>query len=510
MFCCLWLAVSAAPLGADYDLVIANGRVMDPESGLDALRHIGVRDGRIAAVSDVPIDGGKRIDAQGLVVAPGFIDLHAHGQDAYSSSLKVQDGVTSAFDMEVGVYPVARWYASKQGKSVIHYGATVGHGAARLKLKHGIDVGHSPTASRQLRSRVSALNEWKYASLTPAELSELLTLLDAQLQAGGLGIGYGIQYTPGARREEIFRCFALAAEYGVANYVHARFMSELEPGSSVEALQEVIANAAAAKAAAHIFHIGSTGLSMAPLLLEMIVGARRNGVDISTEVYPYTAASTSLGSAMFDPGFRARMRIEYRDLVWTATGERLSADTFKRYRSEHPEGNLIIHIMKPEHVAQSIAHPLVMIASDGMVYRDGKAHPRSAGTYARVLGRYVREQETLGLMDALRKMTLMPAKRLQGAAPQMRRKGRINVGADADITVFDAARVRDRATFEEPTKTSAGIIHVLVAGTPVVVDGALLDGLSPGQPIRRERPAEIACSDLDPGADLGCNDGERL
>ncbi len=273
-------------------------------------------------------------------------------------------------------------------------------------------------------------------------------------------------------------------------------MSEVEPGSSVEAVQEVIADAAASGASAHIFHIGSTGLSMAPTLLDMIAGARRNGIDISTEVYPYTAASTSLGSAMFDPGFRERMRIDYRDLVWTASGERLTAATFQSYRAEHPEGNLIIHMMKPELVAMAVAHPLVMIASDGMVYRDGKAHPRTAGTYARVLGRYVREQGTLSLMDALRKMTLMPANRLAGAVPHMRSKGRIQIGADADITIFDAKRVIDRATFEAPTQTSAGIVHVLVGGTPVVTDGALREGVFPGTAVRREQPTELACAEL--------------
>ena len=448
---CMWLVFCTAAPSATFDLAINEGRVMDPESGLDAIRHIGVRDGRIVAVSETPLQADTTIDAHGLVVAPGFIDLHVHGQDPYSISLKVRDGVTTALEMEVGVYPLAPWYASKQGKSLIHYGATVGHGAARIRLKHGLDVGHSPTASQALRNQVSALNQWKYDALSEAEISELLVLIEEQLNSGGLGIGYGVQYTPGARREEILRCFSLAASHGVANYVHARFMSEVEPGSSVEAVQEVIADAAASGASAHIFHIGSTGLSMAPTLLDMIAGARRNGIDISTEVYPYTAASTSLGSAMFDPGFRERMRIDYRDLVWTASGERLTAATFQSYRAEHPEGNLIIHMMKPELVAMAVAHPLVMIASDGMVYRDGKAHPRTAGTYARVLGRYVREQGTLSLMDALRKMTLMPANRLAGAVPHMRSKGRIQIGADADITIFDAKRVIDRATFEAPT-----------------------------------------------------------
>lgn len=467
-----------------YDIVLMNGRVMDPESGLDAVRNVGITDGKIVAISDDPIQGKENIDANGLVVAPGFIDLHTHGQDLFSSSLQVRDGVTTALELELGVFPVAEWYASREGKALIHYGATAGHIPARGKLKHDLEGGHLLTNPEMYRVAMS-LEAWRYESATVEELDRLETLLEQGLDEGALGVGYGINYTPGARPGEILRCFALAARRDVPNFVHTRSMGQIEPGSSIEAAQEVIANAAATGASLHIVHIGSSGLGQLPTLLDMVEGCQRNGLDVTTEVYPYTAASTPIGGALLDPGWPERLDADYGDIEWVATGERLTEESFNSYRQQQPDGAVIAHIMKEEMVEQAIAHPLVMIASDGMPFVDGKAHPRGAGTFARVLGRYVRERKTLSLMDALRKMTLMPAQRLEKVAPQMRLKGRIKVGADADITIFDANEVIDQATFANSAQPSAGIIHVLVGGTFVVRDAELLEGVFPGQAIRR-------------------------
>ena len=217
-----------------------------------------------------------------------------------------------------------------------------------------------------------------------------------------------------------------------------------------------------------------------PVVLELIDGAARRGLDITTEAYPYTAASTYLESTMFDDGWQQRLGISYGELQWEKTGERLTAETFAKYRKQG--GFVIMHLMKPEWIERAMASPFVMIASDGMPYAPG-AHPRSAGTFSRVLGLYVREQKTLSLMEALRKMTLMPARRLEGIAPAMKNKGRIRTGADADITVFDAERVRDTATFEKGLSFSAGIEHVLVNGILVVRDGKTVAGAFPGKAV---------------------------
>ena len=232
-------------------------------------------------------------------------------------------------------------------------------------------------------------------------------------------------------------------------------------------------------------HIGSSGGSRVPLLLEMIDSARRNGINVSTEVYPYTAWSTFIGAALFDGDFRNNLGIDYGDIELPSSGERLNQERFELLRRESPGTIIVGHGMKEDKVAAAVAHPGVMIASDGMFYNEGRAHPRGAGTFSRVLGYYVREKHALSLMDALGKMSYLPAKRLENAVPQMKRKGRIEIGADADLVIFNPETVRDNATFSEPALPSSGIEHVLVNGVFVVRNGAPQKDESPGRAVRR-------------------------
>ena len=310
----------------------------------------------------------------------------------------------------------------------------------------------------------------------------MIARLDRGLSEGALGIGMGPAYTPAAGREELLRVFELAARRKALAFIHMRSAGEVEPGGSIDALQEVLANVAATGASVHIVHIGSMGLRQTPRLLQMIDGARARGLDITTEVYPYTAASTYLQSAFFDPGWQERFAIGFKDVQWAATGERLTAESFARYRKQG--GLVVIHMIPEEAVQAALAHPRVMVGSDGVPLTNGGGHPRGVGTYARVLGRYVREQKVIDLMTALRKISLMVAQRLEPFVPAMRRKGRLSVGADADITVFDPARVIDRATYEKPAQYSEGIRHVIVGGTFVVRDEQLVPNVTPGRPLR--------------------------
>lgn len=461
------LLAMALPLAAQqYDIVLANGRVMDPESNLDAVRHVGINGNKIAAISASPLRGGTVVDVKGLVVAPGFIDLHSHGQTPENYGFKARDGVTTALELEVGVGPVAQWYAERQGKAAVNFGATSGHIPALITVLH--DTG-------RLLPRDNAVNKLA----TTEEHGQVLDLVRRGLEEGALGIGLGIAYVPKSTREQILDLFQLAADRKVPVYVHMRNGGPVEPGV-VDALQEVIADAAATGASLHVVHITSMGIRETPVCLRMLEGARKRGLDVTTEAYPYTAGMTDLSSAIFGEGWQGRQGgISYGDLQWALTGERLTAETFASYRKQG--GMVAVHSIPEEMVRVAVGNPMVMIASDGIL-ENGKGHPRAAGTYARVLGRYVREQHAFTLMDALRKMSLMPAQRLG-----IVNKGRIKVGADADISIFDPDRVIDRATFEKPAQYSEGIPYVLVGGTFVVKDGALQEGVVPGQGLRFHR-----------------------
>jgi dihydroorotase len=456
------------------DLVIIGGRVMDPDTRRDEIATVAVTDGRIVDIGG-ELRGRDTIDATGLVVAPGFVDLHAHGQDSVSARLQALDGVTTALEMEIGVYPVAEWIESRQGTALIHFGATVSHPGARVKLLTGIDVGHSTTAPPDGPSPFAS--SAMYEALSDDEILEMTGLIAQGLEEGGLGIGFGITYTPGASRTEILRSFQVGAAHGAPAYVHLRGENS---GGTLGAFQEVIANAASTGASVHIVHMNSSADEMARTTLELIRGARERGLDITTEAYPYTASSTLIESALFD-SWEGLTDEEYGRIQWSGTPERLDAASFQKYREQG--GWVVIHGRSEETNEWIVAQPDVMVASDGIPYLYEAVHPRGAGTFSRVLGHYVRERGVLTLMDALAKMTILPAKRVEGFADMMALKGRVQVGADADLTLFDANTIIDRATYAEPAAPSEGVVYVLVDGVTVVRDGRVVEGVYPGRAI---------------------------
>jgi N-acyl-D-aspartate/D-glutamate deacylase len=463
------LLIPAFPMAQpQYDLVILNGRVIDPESRTDAVRNLGISNGTIQAITTSELAGRTVIDARGLVVSPGFIDLHQHGQDDENYRFKAMDGVTSALELEVGTGDVDAWYAQREQKSLINYGVSAGHLAARMAAMHE-PATFLPTG------------EAAHRAATDAEINEMKQRLENGLKRGAVAVGFGIQYTPNASRWEILEMFRVAARYGASCHVHMRHAGVKEPGSSIQALEELIAAAAITGAPLHVVHIQSTGGPATPKLLQMIAEAKSRKLDITTECYPYIAGMTDIKSAIFDEGWQEVFGIDYKDLQWAATGERLTKETFEQYRKTG--GMVAVFSMTQEVVDAAVESPLTMIASDGIL-ENGKGHPRTAGTYSRVLGQYVREKGMLTLMDALTKMTLMPAQRLERRVPSMKNKGRIRVGADADLTVFDPQSIIDRSTFQQPAQYAEGIRFVVVNGVVIVKDGQLQSGLSPGRPIR--------------------------
>src|SRR5881397_3460915 len=461
-----------------YDRVILGGHVMDPASNLDAVRNIGLVGGRIAVITTRAIQGRDTIDARGLVVAPGFIDIHAHGQTPETYRFYALDGVTTALELELGTADVVAWYREREGGERINYGVSIGHIKVRMAVMH--DSGTWMPVS-----------DGAYRAATPAEIGEIAQRLEIGLHEGAVDIGAGFPYTPAATRDELVAVFRVAARTKTPIHVHIR------PG--VSGLKEALALAGETNAPLHVVHINSAGLAETPAMLDMIRDARAHGRDVTTEAYPYDAGMTEIQSATIQDVYKTVPDERLAELEWPPTGERLNRESFDRYT--RLGGPLVIHTNTEPMVVAAITSPVTIIASDAY-WQDGTGHPRTTGTFARVLGRYVRDaradvgaqhaaplrHDTLSLMDAIRKMTLMPAQRLEARVPAMRQKGRLRVGADADITIFDPATEIDRSTYREPSLSPVGIQHVIVNGVSVVANGRAVEGVAPGQAVRGVAP----------------------
>jgi N-acyl-D-aspartate/D-glutamate deacylase len=469
----LCLAVVLSPLSAlsqSYDVVIQGGRVIDPETGMDAVRNVGIVQGKIKKISTETLDGKRVISARGLIVAPGFIDLHQHWQELESQRLKALDGVTTALEMEIGKPDVAAFLQAMEGHSLINYGTTASHPAAR-SLAFGTPV---PQDSLLPKSGTAAAEK----SASPEQIETMKARLRHELDAGALGVGMGIQYTPGVTRWEVIEMFRLAAERGMPVYTHIRSNGKLEPGSNIESVSEVIGAAAVTGASLHIVHINSSCGAQALDCLGLVAGARARGLAVTTEAYPYEAAMTFINSARFNPGWQEKSGATYHDLMLPETGERLTKERFDELHNSEDPRTVVLFSNTMEAVDPVLRNPLVMVASDGE-----KGHPRNAGTFCRILARYVRSQGTLTLMDAIRKMSLMPAQVLERETPSARLKGRLQEGADADVVIFDPQTVADRATYQHPMEPSVGVEYLLVGGTMVVDKGKLIEGVFPGKAV---------------------------
>jgi N-acyl-D-aspartate/D-glutamate deacylase len=453
------LAVSACTPPEQYDVVVKRGHVMDPDSGLDEVLNIGIRSGRIVAISDDRMSGDLEIDAKGLIVAPGFIDLHVHGQTEENYRLMVQDGVTSGLELELGSAAVSDWYNERAGGQVINYGVSAGHIPVRMKVM-GDEGDFLPSGP---------------ANSDPATLDQINRmkgLLEEGLRQGAVAVGFGLAYTPAATTSEFENMLRVVADHETTAHVHVK--------EGAKGVQAAIDSAAITGASMHVVHANSSGSAETAEFLQRIDLARSLGIDVTTEAYPYEAGMTGIESALFDD-WESWDDDRFKIHQWPVTGERLTRRSFARYRKQG--GWVIIHDRTPEMTRTAIASELTMIASDGMI-TDGKGHPRTSGTFSKVLGKYVREEGVLTLMDALRKMTIYPAQRLEGYVPAMLTKGRLQIGADADITIFDADTVIDRSTYTNPTIPSDGVEFVLVNGVLVVDEGELVPDTRPGRTIR--------------------------
>jgi len=462
---CLLFAFLALSLGCQqqYDLVIANGRVIDAESGLDAVRTVGVNGATIAAVSEDSLSGRRVLDAAGHIVSPGFIDLHQHGQAPENYAAHVRDGITTSLELELGVENIDAWYAERAGGRTINYGAAISHPYSRQIAM----TGSNPGLTGEALSRAA----------TPEEIEKTAALVAKGLDEGAVAVGFGVAYSPGATKEELIEMFKVAAKYDAGGHVHMRVTPD-----DFSNIEELLEASKISGAPLHIVHINSSGGERAGQYLEIIAQAQKDGIDVTTECYPYNRGSTLIESHPYD-NWETFSDEQFQNFIWVETGETLNRESFAHYREQ---GGTIISPASytMETVKMLVASPLTMIASDGMWLVNGRAHPRSFGTFSRVLGRYVREEKALTLNDALAKMTIRPAQRLEKRVPMMRNKGRIRVGADADIVVFDPETIIDRGTFEDPVQAPGGIKYVLVNGTLTVDEGELVEDAAAGQAVR--------------------------
>ena len=501
----LFAHAALAASGAEtFDLVVRNGRVIDPESRLDAVRDVGIRNGKVAAISEKPLEGRRAIDAKGLVVAPGFIDLHSHAQQLPGARMQAFDGVTTALELEGGVLPVDRFYekVTQEGRP-INFGASTSWAAARYAVFNSLDPTDMPAHLNEMFKK----DNWVNSIADESQRTRIVEIVDRGMREGSLGVGMLLAYAPGSGLKEYYAVNKLAASRGVPTFTHVRYGSVTEPKSAFEAYEEVVATAASTGAQMHICHLNSTSGRDIELAREVISSAQRRGLPISIEAYPYPAASTMIGSAFFrGPNWQERLGgVRYEDFL--LDGVPLDQARFDELQKDKPETVIVFNYLRPDinprddaYLDMSILYPGGAIASDAVWWTvDGKqvegdvwplpknafAHPRTAGTFSRVLRVYVRESRKLTLMQAIEKASLVPARILEASVPQMKEKGRLREGADADLIVFDPATVSDRATFVQPAQPSVGMRYVIVNGTPVIDKGKLIRDARPGKGIRR-------------------------
>ena len=430
------------PSSTVFDTVITGGRVMDPASGYDAVANVGILGDRIALITTDTINGKASIDATNLVVAPGFIDVLSYEPNSYGVWYKIGDGVTTNLGMHGIKTPVdARgFFATYQGRNAppVNFGGSF----SDQWYRDSIGVKSTPSAS---------------------QLSRLQDDLHTQLENGWIGLAIDPEYAPTITFDEYVALGRVAQSAGMPLFTHIRYSAPGPTGrSSLDAIDEVLRVARETGVALHIDHIPSMATHVMPEAISRIEAARKEGLDVTGCLYPYTFWGTYLGSARFAGDWQSRFRISYGDLQLAGTSERLTADSFKRYQAQNKL--VVAYAIPQDDVNAAVAAPWTMIGSDAIPESSNNNHPRGAGCFARLLGPYVRDMKLLSLMDALAKCTILPATRLDARVPMLARKGRMQMDADADITVFDPATVADASTVEKPAEFSKGIQYVFVNG----------------------------------------------
>jgi len=497
-------------VAADYDVVINNGRVMDPETNFDGVRNVGIKDGKIVAITKDAIKGKETIDAKGHVVAPGFIEGHQHATDPFSRKVNLRDGLTTQMDFEAGAGDIAKWYADAEGKTQSNYGMVVLATLARVSVLDGPEIAalgndmgglfsYTVGAAAAKAQKEGRKPGWSSTLPNKEEMTKIMSYVDEGLRQGALGVGIPVGYmTKGVTQYELYKYQELAAKYGRVSNGHVRFAGVRPPTEGALGIQEMLANAMVLDAPFLASHLNSN-MDWEYTIPFINIAREKRGAKVWGEVYPYAAGSTIASTDILSEASMAQMGITYSDVA-NLDGTRWDKAMYEDVRKNDPGRAIVIYNNPEEEIAKWMAAPGVVVVSDGMAimnekleyypwgspYEGKSVHPRSAGTRAKVL-RMVREDKIMPLMEAISKMSYLHAKYFDelGGIPQFKTKGRMQEGMDADIVVFNPDTVRDNSTYEPGMGAipSTGIPYVLVNGTVVVKDSKV-QKVFPGKPIR--------------------------
>jgi len=495
------LGLAGATLTAsaqDYDLVISNGRVMDPETMRDEIANVGVKDGRIAAITRDKLQGKETIDAKGHVVAPGFIDTHCHSIEPVSTRLVMLDGVTTCIDFEAGATDIDKWYAKMEGKWPVNYGTPVSQELLRGQL-HDPEVKQKGADDSNTIFKIRAENckdgvcGWQDTVSTLEQINQLNKLLDEGLRQGALGIGTLVGYArDGISTLELYEAQKTAARYGRPISLHSRFHGNSTPPTEGQlGFDEVLANALSLGAPLLYAHDNQYGWWENE---EKLQAARAQGANVWGEYYPYAAASTSVNATFLKPEAIGAIGIDYKDIYDPITDSRLTLETYQQLLKDDPAREIIAFVPANQPWPQYwLRMPHMTVASDSMWNYDTNwdqpvesfvGHPRTSGSRGTVLE--LGRKYNVPLMFSLAQMSYWSAKHLGDTGLKaMQERGRMQVGMVADITIFDPLNAKAESTFKqgEQGRPTSGIPYVIVNGQ-VVVKKSKFQKVWAGQPIR--------------------------
>ncbi len=443
----------APPEPADnhlYDVVITGGRVIDPETRFDRVADVGIDGPTIVAITDHKLNARTTIDAKDRVVAPGFIDMISYDPNSYGIWYKIADGVTTNLGMHGMLMSAEQFFGTyAQQGSPCHYGGAYDNYFMRGDGRFGIGSGEAAT---------------------PRQLDQLAADIEEQVHQGWIGASFSPEYSPGITDDEIKRQIGCGCEVRAAVLLPRPLLDRRSSRRQREDVARDHRRGAHHRRSGprHAHHLDGRNVSDAASARHDPAGARpADSTSPRACTRTTSGRRTSSQPASTTDGSSASTST-YSDLVIPGTGERLTAERFDELRSASKNTLVAAYAIPEPDVVTGLQSPMTMIGSDAILTPGDNNHPRGAGCFSRALGHYVREQKTLSLVDALAKMTILPAKRLEAKAPALQKKGRLQRGADADITIFDPDTVADRATVEDPSQTAAGIEYVLVLGTMVL------------------------------------------